>query len=230
MRTELLNGNQQVQVHTQKVGNIDEPTIRVDVRASFYLRRTGLGRRAIRTPNMGSSRCDKYCRRAASNRDKALYYLARAVDIDPSSAAARFQLGAALEDVGDAPSAVREYKRAISLDPSLGAARCNYGQILEEMRDLLGAERQYKAATTKDPSERGRAHAHVIYGRFLESKRNDLDGAENQYRLAMSVVPGFLPAKRAYNVLVSEVALRNMDGSLVRRPLPLWDYPDDDYF
>ena len=50
--------------------------------------------------------------------DAALGVLARAAALDPRSARAHYYLGAALEEAGRAPEALREYARAIDLEPA----------------------------------------------------------------------------------------------------------------
>lgn len=60
---------------------------------------------------------------------KAREYLSRAVEIDPVDAVAQYELGKALQALGDGPAAARAFERAIELAPTLGDAYYELGML-----------------------------------------------------------------------------------------------------
>ncbi len=61
--------------------------------------------------------------------ERARDLLTRAAARDPNDATAHLELARALEALGDAPSAMREYQRALELDPQLDSAQRSLGVL-----------------------------------------------------------------------------------------------------
>src|SRR5713101_6919826 len=68
----------------------------------------------------------------------ALEYRA-ALQLEPDSVAAHYNLGVVLEVIGDLDNAIAEYRHAIHLSPDLLCAHGNLGIALQSKGDLDGA-------------------------------------------------------------------------------------------
>ena len=115
-------------------------------------------------------------RSAALHDDAALLYLdlgrptdavrhfAIAAAMQPDSAPAYFNLGAALTVAGRVDEALAQYRRALKLQPEYAPALNNLGAILFRRGQLQEAERHLSAAVRIDPAN---AEAHDNLGRLL---------------------------------------------------------------
>jgi tetratricopeptide (TPR) repeat protein len=79
--------------------------------------------------------------------------LAKSLVLDPDSRTAEFDLGQALEELGDEGGAVAAYRRAVANSPLFFPARYRLGQILLSRGDAAGAARELEFAVTAAPTE-----------------------------------------------------------------------------
>ena len=75
-----------------------------------------------------------------------------AVEVEPGSVRAHFNLGVALKDRGDLPGALRQWEAALALDPSDAGSHSQLGTLAAVEGDLASAERHYRAAVAADPT------------------------------------------------------------------------------
>jgi Flp pilus assembly protein TadD len=87
---------------------------------------------------------------------EALSWFKTAVDLDPSSARARFLLGVCAQDLGDHALAAQAYRAVLALNPENAEAEVNLGIVLQAMGDLVGAKQAYGRAVRKRPDSFGR--------------------------------------------------------------------------
>jgi tetratricopeptide (TPR) repeat protein len=73
--------------------------------------------------------------------------------LHPESAAARFNVGAALLAAGDRPGARPYFQQALQADPSHAMAHNDLGALLQAEGDLTGAMTHYRQALELDPSD-----------------------------------------------------------------------------
>src|SRR5438132_8467712 len=76
-----------------------------------------------------------------------------------------FELGFALQNIGDLEGAVAEYRAALRLNRSHANAHYNLGVVLQSKRDLEGAITEYHTALRLKPSH---ANAHYNLGVVLQ--------------------------------------------------------------
>jgi Flp pilus assembly protein TadD len=81
----------------------------------------------------------------ADDIEGALFYMRKAVDVDPSNARAWMQLGFTEGKAGLGAQRIRSYRKAIEVDPGLEGARYLLGVSLLMSGDREGAEEQHKA-------------------------------------------------------------------------------------
>jgi tetratricopeptide (TPR) repeat protein len=119
----------------------------------------------------------------ASEPDRALTLLERAVQIDPLYAEAHRELGFTLLGVGNLTDAEHELRTALALDVRDPWAHLYLGNLLWQKNAIAEAEEQLLQACTSDLSW---AFAHRSLGSFYEARGNRLK-AEAEYRTAVSL-------------------------------------------
>jgi tetratricopeptide (TPR) repeat protein len=100
----------------------------------------------------------------AGDLDLAEICYRRALDAEPSLAAAHTNLGNLAFRRGDRPAARRAYERALDLDPDQPEARFNLANLLDEMGDTEMAVSELRAVCSRHP---GFADAHYNLGLLL---------------------------------------------------------------
>ncbi|MFQ5937585.1 MAG: tetratricopeptide repeat protein, partial [Acidiferrobacterales bacterium] len=78
----------------------------------------------------------------------------QAAAVTPDNATAQFNLGVALEDLGQPDEAIRAYQQAVSLDPEFADAHYNLAHLYERAGNKSAAIRhlvRYKALVTASP-------------------------------------------------------------------------------
>jgi protein O-mannosyl-transferase len=120
-----------------------------------------------------------------------------ALDVNPASYMAHYNLGLTLAGEGSPAAAIDHYQRAIEIKPDYGRAHNNLGAILTEQGEYLPAISHYAEAFRLDPGN-GRAFfnlysAHNDLGIRL-ADRGDLTGAIIHYREAIRVNPNYADA------------------------------------
>jgi Flp pilus assembly protein TadD len=118
-----------------------------------------------------------------------------ALAIDPQSAFAHFQLGAALSAVGRTEEARTEIERAVELLPDQFANNkagfhAALGLLLQQQKDLRGAERNYRAALRfSEDNVVALNNLGVIY-----ALRGDQRAALDLFVRVLRVIPGYATA------------------------------------
>jgi predicted O-linked N-acetylglucosamine transferase (SPINDLY family) len=121
--------------------------------------------------------------------NEALECFRRAAELDPSSAAAQTNLGAALRRKGNVDEAILHLRRAVRLNPEVAQMHSNLGNALREQGNLAEAVASYQEALRLNPSYVEALHnlgntlvdqgdleqAKVCYERALERRPNYLD-------------------------------------------------------
>jgi Flp pilus assembly protein TadD len=134
------------------------------------------------------------------NFDQAIEEWKKALDLDPSDAAAISNLGAALHGAGRLEEAAREFARALELDPGNVRAHTNIGIALARSKKYEEAARHFERALELRP---GDAQARSAYGGMLV-ETGDTEKALVHLRIALELTPD------------SPDALNNYAGALAR--------------
>jgi 4-amino-4-deoxy-L-arabinose transferase-like glycosyltransferase len=90
---------------------------------------------------------------AADDLEGAISFFHMAVERNPSSAEARFNLAQALRLKGDKEGAIESYRAALAFEPGLANADFYLATVLEEIGDLEGAQAHYEQAIEKNPAD-----------------------------------------------------------------------------
>jgi serine/threonine-protein kinase len=123
--------------------------------------------------------------------DEALRYFTTAVALRPRSAAARMNLGYALERKGNLNDAVVAYEESLHLKPDFALAYLNLGNALQRQGKLDKAIESFHESIRLDPSD---SLAHYDLGNALV--RSDRpDEAIPAYRAALRIKPDFAKAQ-----------------------------------
>lgn len=151
--------------------------------------------------------------------EQALAHLAEAVRLKPDLVEGRYNLAAALQQVGRLDEAATQYREAIRLVPTHARAHCNLGNTLRQLGRLDEAEASYLEAIRLAPNL---ALAHSGLGRLLQMTGR-LDEARRSCERAVGLDPGFSPGHRDLaGVLLDqgqiEEAIREYSIALQLRP------------
>ncbi len=148
---------------------------------------------------------------------EALPALHKATELLPDDAAARYNLGTALEALGQLDGAVASYRRALEIKPDFAEAHCNLGAVLQALGQLDGAAASYRRALEIKPDL---ADAHNNLGSALEAL-GQLDGAVASYRRALEINPDFAEAHCNLGAVLQAVG--QLDGAVAsyRRALEI---------
>ncbi|MCX6544349.1 MAG: sulfatase-like hydrolase/transferase [Acidobacteria bacterium] len=109
--------------------------------------------------------------------DAALAGFERYLQLDPTDAFVRYQIGEIWLDRGDVAKAEQLFLKALELGPHVAAAKNALGVIALGRGDVDGAERLIQAAIAIKPKVR-LAHYNLA---LIAEKRGDLPGAEREY-------------------------------------------------
>jgi tetratricopeptide (TPR) repeat protein len=130
---------------------------------------------------------------------KALEHFAAVTKLQPSSAAAWFNEGVALEAMGTTSDARSRYAEAIRLDPLYSAAHNNLANILYRDGNVGDAVSHFETAVTADASN---AEAHCAFARVL-TETGDPHRAIVEYRAAVATRPDWVPCLINFSWLLS---------------------------
>jgi tetratricopeptide (TPR) repeat protein len=117
--------------------------------------------------------------------DQAIAALERAVALDATLPAARYNLGLALLDRGRIDDAVIRFRQAMALQTDYAEAHCNLGHCLAELGQYDEAARECHRALALKPEL---VEAQSTLGNIAVG-RHDLEGAEAAYRAAVAQRP-----------------------------------------
>ena len=109
--------------------------------------------------------------------------------MEPTNAAANFNLGLLLGEQGRLPEAEQALRTALKADPQMAAAAFNLGVILGE-KNLDEAIAWCRKAHELRPADPKYAHTLAFYQR----KKGDIDGAVELLRKAIQDEPSYLDA------------------------------------
>lgn len=140
--------------------------------------------------------------------DQAVDLISRAVAIDPGNAAAQFNLGNALGDIGQDETAVATYDAALALAPREAEIHNNKGNALWRLKRFDAAIASYDAALAANP---GYAQAHNNKGNALRDAGRT-EEALASYAAALKLTPAYAePHNNTGNALKD---LRRLDEAL----------------
>ena len=108
-----------------------------------------------------------------------------AIKSDPNLAAAHYNLGNLLKDLGREDEAEEQYRLAIKSDPNFAPAHSNLGVMLYDLGREDEAEEQYRLAIKSDPNL---AEAHNNYANLLRDSGR-FGEAEKEVRIALDLDP-----------------------------------------
>ncbi|MCE2540202.1 MAG: tetratricopeptide repeat protein [Acidobacteria bacterium] len=117
--------------------------------------------------------------------DAAKHYR-ESVRLAPGSAAAAYNLGTALLQLGDLDAAIAELERALRIDPAYALAHNNLGAALKLRGDLVRATSHYRQAVRLRPGD-GEALYNLANALLMQGA---LDEAATQYERAIAGRPG----------------------------------------
>jgi tetratricopeptide (TPR) repeat protein len=123
-------------------------------------------------------------------RDEAISHYERVIRLDPNSAVAHANLGAALRQKGRRDEAIRHFEQAIQLDPNLASAHANLGAVLLEQGKLDEAVVHLQDAIRLDANP---AAPHSDLGGALLDQ-GKLDEAIGPLQDAIRLDPKLVPA------------------------------------
>jgi Tfp pilus assembly protein PilF len=156
-------------------------------------------------------------RLAGVTRDRSL--LQQAVAIDPSDAAAWYDLGLLESGQGRKPEALAAFAKAAALDPDMADAQNSLGAVQAESGSAAEAEASFRAALRLDPFH---ADAHANLADLL-ARREDLSQAAWHYERAVRLAPGKAPYEFNYGFTLARLAKfgeaeRHMEAALRADP------------
>ncbi len=120
-----------------------------------------------------------------------------ALEVNPRSYMAHYNLGLTLSDREDRSEAVEHYRKALAIKPDYGRAHNNLGAVLTEMGRLEESIPHYAAAFRLNPGDvRAYFNLYSAYNQMgIElADRGDLEGAVAHYRKALAINPAYADA------------------------------------
>jgi protein O-GlcNAc transferase len=127
----------------------------------------------------------------SGQRDLAIQYLRRTVELEPRFSQAYHNLGTALQEQGQLAEAVECYRRALVLRPDLAQAESNLGTALGAMGQLEEAIAAFRRALAHLP---GLAQVQNNLGNALQ-KQGQIEEAIACYQKAIELQPDFPEAR-----------------------------------
>jgi tetratricopeptide (TPR) repeat protein len=120
----------------------------------------------------------------------AVAHFAASARLAPQSAAAQFNLGAALTMAGRVDEAMTQYRAALALRPEYSQAHNNLAGLLLRSGRVEEAQTHFEAAIAADP---GNADAHDNLGRLLRARGHRAEAIVH-FRHAVDLRPDWPPA------------------------------------
>jgi tetratricopeptide (TPR) repeat protein len=128
---------------------------------------------------------------------------------NPSCWMAHYNLGIALNDLGNTDGAIAHYRQAIELRPSYAEAHYNLGRLLAQKGQLDDAVTHYAKALETNPVD---AEAHNNLGATLFASGR-VSEAIAHYRRALEIQPDYADAE--CNLASALVSSGDLDGAIV---------------
>ncbi|MEN8262956.1 MAG: tetratricopeptide repeat protein [Nitrospirota bacterium] len=139
---------------------------------------------------------------------KAAELFQKAVEINPDSAEAHYNLGVAYGNLGMFQKAVKAYKRAVDLDPGHEKAYCNLGIVYEEAGNYKEAIEVYEKAIRMNP---GSADLYlnlgITYGRSGMNRK-----AVDALKISVRIAPDYADAH--YNLGFAYLMLNDKNRAM----------------
>lgn len=123
----------------------------------------------------------------------AIPVLTSALKMDPKSAEAHFELGKALEGIGENNKAYAEYLNAVALKRDYPEAQVALGNLCLEKEQFAAAEGRFKAALLSNPDLE---QAHYGLARALRAQ-NEVAASDSEFRAAKTLIQLGLDAVRS---------------------------------
>lgn len=123
--------------------------------------------------------------------DEAIFYLQKALVLDPTFAMAHNSLGSVLDDCGRSNEAIAEFQKALEIDPNFASAHYNLACSLDGRGRTDEAVAEYRKALKIDADF---VAAHNNLANTLK-KLGRTDEAIAEYRKALEIDPGYMAAR-----------------------------------
>jgi tetratricopeptide (TPR) repeat protein len=131
--------------------------------------------------------------------DRALRHFEVVSQLDPQSAAARYNLGVALKAAGRTDDAAQHYREALDLDPAYAAAHAALGGVLLSAGDIQEAIEHLQSALRLNPND-PETHLNLARSLVREGKIGDAVG---HYQDALHHAPDCVPCLEGLAWLLS---------------------------
>ena len=147
---------------------------------------------------------------------KAIYYLSKAVTLNPQSSLIHNNLGVALEYSGDLVSAIEHFGAAIGLDQNNAEAHVNLGNAFQQQGDYNRAVDCYTMALKIAPSEKAYLGIGNTYREMFKP-----DHALSCYRNAIEISPNLIEAYNGIALIYHEQGKLDEAMQIYRKALSL---------
>ncbi|MBI4835391.1 MAG: tetratricopeptide repeat protein [Planctomycetes bacterium] len=135
------------------------------------------------------------------NYDKAIDYLAKAINLKRDYADAHFNLGNAYNNLGNYKNAIEFYKETIRLKPDFAKAHYNLGNAYRSLGNNVKAIESYKEAIRFKPDF---AEVHYNLGNAYRNSGNNVKAIES-YKEAIHLKPAYAEAHSNIGVAYTEL-------------------------
>jgi len=147
----------------------------------------------------------------------ALTTLRKAAELLPKDADSHYNLGVALQGLGQFDSAVGSYRRALEIRPDYTVAHNNLGNALQDLGQIDDAVASYRRALEIKPDF---ADAHNNLGNAL-GKLGQFDNAAASHRRALEIKPAFADAHNNLALLLNAQGKPVMALNEIKRSLEI---------
>jgi tetratricopeptide (TPR) repeat protein len=130
--------------------------------------------------------------------DKAILFLRRAIELDPSSADAHSNLGLAVIKKGSFSNGISQFKRALQLEPDHQDATFNLARAYELQGEYEKAAAQYDRSIRLNPKDVQAYHNSGIVSLY---HLGDEKRAMHYFKKALSVDPQYPESERAKKIM-----------------------------
>ncbi len=149
---------------------------------------------------------------------EAIDHYKEALRIRPDSEEAHNNLGVALVRKGKVDEALYHFREALRINPDYADARTNLGRVLDtRLKPINKGIAKIEEALETNPDD---PVLHYNLGRLYERK-GGLDEATGQYKKALSIQPGFIPALNSLALVYTAKMQYDMAISMFKRIISL---------
>ena len=158
------------------------------------------------------------------NWPEAVTQLRKAVELAPTNAFSRLNLGTALYLTGDSRGALEQFEAAVRLSPQFAKAHYGIGVLMEAQGKDDEAIKRFSSAAQYEP---GDVQAHLSLGDALR-RNGRLEESMSEYDQIMKIDPGVSQARFGY--VMALVRLRRYQEARQRLADAMKVYPDQPGF